>query len=189
MVRWQPHAPERLVAAALDLFEERGYDDTTVIAIAERAGLTKSTFFRHFADKREVLFGGSGLSDLLVQGIATAEDGATALEVIAHAFEGAGSTVFTQDRRAFNARRAAIIAGAPELQEREALKQLGLVASMIEALRERGVPEPAASVAAELGAVAFRIALVRWSEATAGDDFTDAVRATLGEVRAVASSF
>ncbi|MBS2080443.1 helix-turn-helix domain-containing protein, partial [Mycobacterium tuberculosis] len=58
MARWEPDARERLVAAALDLFNERGYDETTVTQIAERAGLTKSTFFRHFPDKRDVLAAG-----------------------------------------------------------------------------------------------------------------------------------
>lgn len=75
MARWQPNAPERLVVAALDLFSERGYENTTVIDIAERAGLTKSTFFRHFPDKREVLFGGDGMSGLLAEGIAAAPHG------------------------------------------------------------------------------------------------------------------
>ena len=76
MARWQPNPSERLVLAALDLFEQRGYEKTTVIEIAERAGLTKSTFFRHFADKREVLFGGDTMAGLLAEGIETAPEGA-----------------------------------------------------------------------------------------------------------------
>ena len=74
MARWQPNAPERIVLAALDLFVERGYENTTVNEIAKRAGLTKSTFFRHFSDKREVLFGGETLNGLLAEGIAAASD-------------------------------------------------------------------------------------------------------------------
>ena len=72
MARWLPNAAERLVVAALDLFAERGYENPTVIEIAERAGLTKSTFFRHFPDKREVLFGGDAMTGLLIKGIAAA---------------------------------------------------------------------------------------------------------------------
>lgn len=90
MARWQPNASERLVVAALDLFAERGYENTTVIDIAERAGLTKSTFFRHFQDKREVLFGGDTMTGLLVKGIATAPDTAAPLEAVAHALDAVG---------------------------------------------------------------------------------------------------
>ncbi|WP_218671072.1 helix-turn-helix domain-containing protein [Microbispora sp. GKU 823] len=71
MARWQPETTQRLVVAAVDLFTEQGYDATTVAQIAERAGVTKSTFFRHFADKREVLVAGQEtLSRLLAEGIA-----------------------------------------------------------------------------------------------------------------------
>ena len=141
MARWQPNASERLVLAALDLFAERGYENTTVIEIAERAGLTKSTFFRHFPDKREVLFGGDTMAGLLVEGIAAAPAGATPLEAVAHALDVIGREAFTPERREFGARRRAVIAANPELQEREALKGLGLTASMIDALERRGVPD------------------------------------------------
>ncbi len=134
MARWQPNAPERLVLAALDLFEERGYENTTVIEIAERAGLTKSTFFRHFQDKREVLFGGDTMSQLLVEGIAAAPVDATPLEAVANALDVVGREAFMPSRREFSARRGAVIAANPELQEREALKGLGLTASMTDAL-------------------------------------------------------
>ncbi len=171
------------MAAALDLFEERGYENTTVIEIAERAGLTKSTFFRHFADKREVLFGDDALSGLLGRGIGAAPDAATALDAVAHAFDEVGRAVFTADRREFSARRAAVIAGTPELREREALKQLRLIAAMIDALEQRGVPDLAAQVAAELGALAFKIAYERWRDPAGGDDFGEAVRGALSDVR------
>lgn len=162
MARWQPHAPERLVAAALELFEEQGYESTTVIEIAERAGLTKSSFFRHFPDKREVLFGGDALAGLLAEGIAAAPPEAGPLEALAHALDALGRTVFTPERREFAARRGAVIAAHPELREREALKGLGLSMVMIEALGRRGVPDLAARVAAELGALAWTIAFERW---------------------------
>ena len=158
VARWQPHASERLVLAALDLFEERGYEHTTVIEIAERAGLTKSTFFRHFPDKREVLFGGDAMTGLLVSGIAAAPSAASPLEAVAHALDTIGREAFTPARRAFVARRRAVIAASPELQEREALKGLSLTASMIDALKRRGVPELTSCVAAGLGALAWKIA-------------------------------
>jgi AcrR family transcriptional regulator len=187
MTRWQPNAAERLVLAALELFAERGYENTTVIDIARRAGLTKSTFFRHFPDKREVLFGGDTMARLLAEAIAAAPATATPLEAVAHALDAAGRTAFAPARREFSARRQAVIAASPELQEREALKGLGLVASMTEALKRRGVPEVTACVAAELGALAGKIAHERWSDPASGDDFGEVARQVLGEVQAASA--
>jgi AcrR family transcriptional regulator len=187
MARWQPHASERLVLAALDLFEERGYEHTTVIEIAERAGLTKSTFFRHFPDKREVLFGGDTMTGLLVNGIAAAPSAASPLEAVAHALDTIGREAFTPARRAFVARRRAVIAASAELQEREALKGLGLTASMIDALKRRGVPELTSCVAAGLGALAWKIAYERWSDITSGDEFGALARRALSDVQAASA--
>jgi AcrR family transcriptional regulator len=184
VARWQPNASERLVVAALELFEERGYERTTVIEIAERAGLTKSTFFRHFQDKREVLFGRGTMTDLLVEGIAAAPVTATPFEAVAHALDALGREAFTPARREFTARRRAVIAANPELREREALKGIGLTASMTDALKQRGVPDLTSCVAAELGALAMTIAYERWSDTTNGDDFGDLARRTLSDVRA-----
>ena len=188
MARWQPNASERLVAAALDLFAEHGYENTTVIEIAERAGLTKSTFFRYFPDKREVLFGDGTLSGLLVEGIAAAADGTSPLDAVGHALDKIGSDVFTPDRREFSSRRAAVIAATPELREREALKGLGLTAAMTDALTRRGVPNVTASVAAELGALAMTIAYERWSEPATNGEFTELARRALDDVRAASAS-
>ena len=183
MARWQPNASERLVVAALDLFAQRGYDNTTVIDIAEQAGLTKSTFFRHFPDKREVLFGGETMTGLLVSGIARAPDTATPLEAVAYALQEVGREAFIPARRDLTARRRAVIAANPELQEREALKGLKLTTSMTDALKRRGVPHLTSRVAAELGALALNIAYERWSNPTNDDDFSDLARRTLNELQ------
>src|SRR3954447_14729044 len=116
MARWQPNTPERLVVAALDLFAERGYENTTVIDIAQRAGLTKSTFFRHFQDKREVLFGHETMNRLLVEAIVAAPATATPLEAVAHAMDAIGRETFTPARREFSTRRRVVIAASPELR-------------------------------------------------------------------------
>lgn len=189
MARWEPNAAERLAQAALDLFAERGYERTTVIDIAQRAGLGKTTFFRHFQDKREVLFGGGTLDDLLAEAIIAAPPTATPLQAVAHALEAVGSEVFTPTRRAFVARRRAVIAANPELQEREALKNLGLIAAMTDALKRRGVPDLASRVAAELGALAAAIAYERWSETTPEADFGEIAQRALSDVQASAASF
>lgn len=184
MARWQPDAQGRLVQAALDLFSERGYENTTVVEITERAGLTKSTFFRHFRDKREVLFGSDTMAALLVDAIAEAPATASPLEVVAHALDAVGREAFTPARREFNARRRAVIAANPELQEREALKGLDLTTLVIEALKRRGVPDMRACVAAELGALAMKIAYDRWIDGTNDDEFSDLARRTLSELQA-----
>lgn len=183
MARWQPNASERLLLAALDLFEERGYEKTTVIEIAERAGLTKSTFFRHFADKREVLFGGDTMARLLTEGIESAPEGATALEAVAHALDAVGRDAFTPERREFSYRRRAVIGASPELQEREALKGLALTASMTEALERRGTPALTACLAAQLGALALKIAYERWSHTRRDSGFGELARQTLRELQ------
>lgn len=188
MARWQPNASQRLVAAALDLFAERGYENTTVIDIAQRAGLTKSTFFRHFPDKREVLFGRDTMTALLADGIAAAPPAATPLEAVANALDAIGREAFTPDRREIIARRRAVIDSHPELQEREALKGLALTAAVTAALRRRGVPDLTARVAAELGALAMKIAFERWSDTADGDDFGELARRTLRDLREAGAS-
>jgi AcrR family transcriptional regulator len=185
MARWQPNASQRLVLAALDLFAEQGYENTTVIEIAERAGLTKSTFFRHFPDKREVLFGGEDtMSALLTEAIAAAPATAPPLEAVAHALDAVGREAFTPARRELSARRRAVIAANPGLQEREALKGHGLTASMTDALTQRGVPDMTACVAAQLGALALKIAYDRWIDATNDETFSAIARQTLNELHA-----
>ncbi|RSO44792.1 TetR family transcriptional regulator [Streptomyces sp. WAC 06725] len=184
MARWQPDAPGRLAAAALDLFEENGYDNTTVIDIAERAGLTKSTFFRHFPDKREVLFGAGTITGLLTEGIASAPPTAGPLDTVAHALETLGRTFFTADRREYSRRRQAVLNANTELREREALKRIDLTAAMVEALERRGVPISTARVTAQLGSLVWEIAYDQWIDATTGEDFGPLARQALAEVRA-----
>jgi len=169
MARWQPGARERLVLAAVDLFTEQGYDATTVAQIAERAGVTKSTFFRHFSDKRELLVAGQEtLSRLLAEGIAGAPASASPLEAVAAGLERASSEMGPMNRE-LGPRLKAAVAASTELQERDALKRVGLAAAMTAALVARGVPDPTAHLAAELGVLAFRRGFTQWSEGDRDD--------------------
>jgi AcrR family transcriptional regulator len=187
MARWEPDARQRLVAAALDLFTEQGYDDTTVAQIADRAGLTKSTFFRHFPDKREVLVAGQDtLSRLFAEGIDTAPDGATPLEAVAAGLE-AAAVAITPERRELGPRLQAVVAANSELQERDALKRVGLAKAMSDALQQRGVPDPAASLAAELGVLAFKRAFARWMDPGNRLAFGDLACQSLQELRAASA--
>lgn len=164
MARWEPGATQRLVVAAVDLFNEQGYDATTVAQIAERAGVTKSTFFRHFSDKRELLVAGQEtLSRLLSDGIAEAPASATPLEAVGAGLERASSAMGPTNRE-LGPRLKAAVAASTELQERDALKSVSLAAAMTAALADRGVPDPVAHLAAELGVLAFKRGYARWSE-------------------------
>ena len=188
MARWQPNAQERLVRAALELFAERGYERTTVVEIAERAGLTKSTFFRHVPDKREVLFVGQDtLTQALADGIAAAPEDASPLEAVGAALA-AAAVAFSRERREYAPSRQAVIAAHPELQEREALKRTGFVAAMTGALRARGVADLTAGLAAEIGAMALGRAYVRWLEPGNEEEFADLARAALTELRAAGAA-
>jgi AcrR family transcriptional regulator len=154
-----------MVVSALQLFSEQGYDNTTVTQIADRAGLTKSTFFRHFPDKRDVLSAGQEtLSRLLSDGIASAPDDATPLDAVAAGLDRAAQAM-TPLNRELGSQLRTVIAASSELQERDALKQVGLAAAMTDALRARGCSDAVAALAAELGGLAFKEGFAAWSEA------------------------
>jgi AcrR family transcriptional regulator len=184
MSRWEPNARGRLEQAAMALYGERGFEQTTVAEIAERAGLTERTFFRHFADKREVLFAGSSsLQELLVTRLGDTPDSVPPLDAIATALDAAG--VLLEERREYAGQRAAIIAANAELRERELIKLASLAAALADTLRRRGVAEPAASLAAEAGIAVFRIAFERWVADIDGPDLPAVIRTGLDELRAV----
>ena len=180
MGRWAPGAGGRLQQAAYELFAERGYEQTTVADIAARAGLTERTFFRHYADKREVFFAGQdGLVDLVVGGITEGPP----LEAVVRAFEGA--TPFFAERRAGVRVRQEVVEAHPELQERELAKLSRMAASVAAALRGRGVGDPAATLAAESGVTVFRVGFGRWLADDADRGLDEVLRETFAELRAV----
>jgi AcrR family transcriptional regulator len=188
MARWEPNARERLERAALALFLEQGYDATTVAEIADRAGLTKSTFFRHFADKREVLFGGQDmLADLFGEGIRAAPPSATTAECLAAALESAASA-FTPDRRDLAPQRRAVIAAYSELEERQLLKRARLGSALADALRARGADDTTARLAAEVGVLAFSTAYARWAAPGSRQSFAEIAHAALRELQASATA-
>lgn len=190
MVRWQPGARERLQAAALERFAAAGFDGTTVAEIAATAGLTERTFFRHFADKREVLFGGdpgSALREVVVAGLADAPADAAPLDAVAAALD-AGAAFFTEERRPFARRRQRVVGAHAELRERELVKLASISAALAAGLRERGVDEPVASLTAETALAVFRVAFDRWVAPGETRDLTDLTRDSLATLRTVAAA-
>jgi AcrR family transcriptional regulator len=188
MGRWEPDARGRLAAAAMELYGERGYDSTTVEEIAARAGLTERTFFRYFADKREVLFGGAQeLQAFLVARVLDAPASASPIEAVAGAYMAVGDEIF-EERRDFSRARQAIIAANTELQERELIKLATLTSALADALRRRGVGDPAASLAAEAGGSAFKLGFERWVEDGSGTPMSTCIRECLDALKAVAAA-
>jgi AcrR family transcriptional regulator len=184
MARWEPDARGRLEQAALALYAEQGFENTTVAEIAERAGLTERTFFRHFADKREVLFGGAGaLQEQLVIPVANAPDSVAPIEAVAAGLEAAAALL--QERREFARQRQAIIAASTELRERELIKLASFAVALADTLRRRGVRDPAASLTAEIAIAVFRTAFERWIDDTNEKDFPQLIQESLDQLKAL----
>jgi AcrR family transcriptional regulator len=187
MARWEPGSRNRLEQAALELYGERGFENTTVAEIAERAGLTERTFFRHYADKREVLFAGSAaLQELLVTTVAEAGDDVAPIDAVAAAIEAAGARLDERRERAWE--RQALIIANPELYERELVKLASLGGALAGALRGRGVEEPAASVTAEAGIAVFRVAVERWADEAGERSLPQIVRDSFDQLRAAVAT-
>jgi AcrR family transcriptional regulator len=181
--RWEPNARERLEDAALELFVNNGYEETTVAQIAERAGVNRATFFRHFADKREVLFGGEDvLAGLFANAITAASSEATLIECLLVALE-AAEVVMTPQLRAAASRRIVVVAMSSELQERGLLKHARIAMSVNTALRERGEDELTARLGAELALLGFRIAFERWMKASDGQPFSPFAEVALRDLQ------
>lgn len=182
MGRWEPNAKSRLERAALELYGDGGFEQTTVAEIAKRAGLTERTFFRYFSDKREVLFAGADrFQALLVGEVTEAPASATPIEAVAGALEVAASLL--QENRDFAQQRQNAITTNAELQERELIKLASLAVAMADALRERGVKEPTASLTGEAGIAIFKVAFERWTDETNEVEFSQLIRDSLRELR------
>ncbi|MDP9609165.1 TetR/AcrR family transcriptional regulator [Streptomyces demainii] len=187
MGRWKPGAGDRLREAALSLYLERGFEQTMVADIAERAGVTARTFFRHFADKREVLFADS--SDLEEKALAALEGlpaTTSALDAVAAVLDTVAQMV-GGDRELARKRQTVIMANA-DLRERELIKLTSLSAALADRLRQRGIGDVEASLAAETSIAVFRVAFSRWVTATDDHDLQGVIRETLDQLRTLAAS-
>ena len=169
----------------MTLFEERGYDQTTAAEIAAAVGVTERTFFRHFGDKREVLFAREieGRA-LLAQTIAGAPAGASTRSVVAEGLRAVAEQM--EPRRDDLRRRALIIAAEPELQERELIKQSAWATSLAQTLVDRGLSPTAARLVAEVAIAVLRVANDRWLAGPEEASLADLVAESLGQVELLA---
>ena len=187
MARWEAGAEGRLVQAAYELYFERGFDDVTVAEIAARAGLTKRTFFRYFADKREVLFSGAAaFQEDVVAVVTNAPDGVAPIDAVVAALAagGTGLTELGEGAR----RRQHLIDTSTELQEREMIKMAALTTAISEGLERRGIPEATASLTAQAGVAVFKTAFERWVDRKGSVEFAPLVHEALDELRAAIRS-
>ncbi len=187
MARWEGNTRNRLEQAALELFEEQGYDRTTVAQIAQRANLTERSFYRWFADKREVLFGGSQeLETEFVTAIDAVPPGTPALPTLLAAFATA-PRVFRP--REFLLRRATVIAANPPLRERELIKLVTISETLTSALKDRGIDPQTARLATDLGLSVLRLATERWmtEEHRDSNGFPEALSTAAADLLAVAT--
>jgi AcrR family transcriptional regulator len=186
MSRWQPDARGRLGLAAMELYVERGFEQTTVAEIAERAGLTERTFFRYFADKREVLFAGQDeLLTMFVTAVTGAPATATPLEAVAVALRAAADDF--EPRRAWSQERGRVIAANPGLRERELIKLATMSSAVAAALCERGVTEPTASLAAQSGIAVFHVGFAQWIDPANTRSFAQIITEALAALKVVAA--
>lgn len=185
MVRWEPGAADRLRAAALELFAETGYEQATVAQISHRAGVTERTFYRYFADKREVLFAGAeGLEQRMVDAVCSAPQTADAAKLVAVALESLAS-YFTADRRASSRQRQAVLDSQPALHERELLKLAALKKALAAALAGHGVDAVRAAVAAESAIGVFHVGFAHWIADGEERQLAELQREALAALRAI----
>ncbi len=187
MSRWEPNARGRLEQAAMELYIQRGFEQTTVAEIAKRAGLTERTFFRHFADKREVLFGAAGaLEDLLVNTVTDAPSNLAPIDAAAAGLEAAGAIL--QERSAFARQRQTIIAANAELRERELIKLASLSSALADTLHKRGVEATTARLTAEVAIGVFKVAFELWVVGADDRTLPQRIQESLEEVKAVTAA-
>ncbi len=185
MVRWQPGSADRLRAAALDLYRTHGFEQTTVADIAAAVGVSERTFFRHFADKREVLFQGQeDLKSMFVRGIHDAPADATPLQVTAFALARV-ATFFAQDRQPYSTLRREVIEANPSLVEREQFKAASLASGISAAFRERGMRDPAATLSAQAALAVFHVAFMMWTTPGEQRDYAQLVGVAIEELKSL----
>ncbi len=185
--RWEPNARDRLERAALELFTEQGFADTSVPQITARAGLTTRTFFRHFADKREVLFAGEDdLPVLVATMMADAPGEFDPMTLIEQGLQTVAVTLFDGRRDALLARKA-IIQSDESLRERELRKISALSEAIKAGFVSRGVDDLTATLTAEISMTVFSVSLQRWLGHDSDRSLTHILHDTLRALRAVAS--
>ena len=187
MGRWEPGVSGRLQEAALALYLERGFEQTMVADIADRAGVTARTFFRHFADKREVLFdAATELQEKALAALEAAPPTATALDLVAAALD-AMADIIGHSRDLARQRHTVIMANA-DLRERELIKLEQMSAAVADGLRRRGIGDTEASLAAETGSAVYRVAFQRWVDADDDLDLRDAIRRSFAQLRTLTAA-
>jgi AcrR family transcriptional regulator len=181
--RWRPDARERLQQAALELFAEQGFATTTVPEITARAGLTTRTFFRHFADKREVLFADDAeIPAMVATMMAEAPPAAEPLSLIVEGLRWVAENRF-EPRRAALLERRALVGSDAGLRERELHKRAAMSEAIEQGFRARGLEPARAALLAETCVTLIGVSLTEWLDHDDGRTLYDIILATLATLR------
>ena len=185
MSRWQANPKQRLEQAALDLFIEQGFAETTVPEITARAGLTKRTFFRHFTDKREVLFTHEEqLTPIVASLMAGAPASFSPLRLIKLALETVAVTRFEVQFEYLHRRRV-IVQSDEGLRERETRRQSILSEAISRGFVDRGVDELSAILAAQIAVSVLNVSVDRWLDEEGKRPLSDVIRGSLVTLQSV----
>lgn len=184
MARWAPDTKERLREAAMQLFTERGFEATTVPDIVERAGVTRRTFFRHFADKREVFFSGDEIPRLAARMLADAPADMSPFSIAWTGLQALAADRFEPRRDEIAAARR-VIDAEPALRERDLQKQADLRAVLVEGYLARGVEPLHARVVAGVAVEVLQTALERWADDGSGTPLREHLERVRREMAAV----
>ncbi|MFL0359339.1 TetR/AcrR family transcriptional regulator [Curtobacterium flaccumfaciens] len=183
-MRWSPDARGRLERAAFELFAEQGYQATTVPQITARAGLTTRTFFRYFADKREVIFAGDEIPDLARAAIEGAPAGVVPLDIVVHGLRTVADERFEGRHGEVGSVRRLVLSES-SLRERDARKRADLTDAVRGAFVDRGLDPSEAAVIAEMTVMLFHLALESWLTGPAERRMADVVDEQLSALRGV----
>ncbi len=184
MPRWPEDSRTRLIDSSLALFVEHGYAEVTVDDIAERAGVSARTFFRHFPDKEEVLFADDDeLLPVLLAAIGSGEAGQSAEHDMARALLTLAEQ-FQPDREQLSHRQR-IIDSHVALSGRELAKQARWQQSVMDALVARGYSVEQSDLLAAIGFAIFRRALHAWLAEPSGPRLAERIQTALPQVRSV----
>ncbi|OLF16987.1 TetR/AcrR family transcriptional regulator [Actinophytocola xanthii] len=183
MGRWRPDARERLQQAAFELFAEQGFAATTVPEITTRAGLTTRTFFRHFADKREVFFADEvEMPKVVATLMAEAPASATPMALILEGMRPLVETRFEGRKEVLRQRRE-LLRSDDGLRERDLRKRAAMADAIREGLLARGLDRTRAALIAETGVTLVYVAIAEWLDTDDDRRLDDIIREAFETLR------
>ena len=167
----------RLQRAAVDLFAERGFNAVTVSEIADAAGVTPMTFFRHFPSKEQVLLD-DPYDPLIADLVARQDPTLPALERVRRGLAEAWSEIRSAEEEPLR-RRLRVAAATPRVRAFIWQNNARTEAAIVEALVASGSGRLEAVVASGAAMGALTAALLDWAASENAADLGDHVSTAL----------